>query len=111
MALLCACHCPAVPSSFELEKIYDALVNLLLKMPSYRFVDPQLVDGVVSAALLVLREMLYAHPVPDPGFLECVVPCLIVLVTSWAQPIGGLAAVVLDMVCRECLSPGWCFRR
>jgi hypothetical protein len=58
-----------------------------------------------------LRECLQAHPVPDPGFLACLVPALGAVVATWAEPVGSIAAGVLDMVCRECLSPGWCFRR
>ncbi len=61
------------PSSFELERIYDTILNLLLKMPAYRFVYPALVDGVVLSLLHVLREALAAHPVPDPGLLACLV--------------------------------------
>jgi hypothetical protein len=39
------------------------------------------------------------------------VPALSAVVTSWPEPVGRIAAGVLDMVSRETLSPGWCFRR
>ncbi len=38
---------------YELERIYDTIVNMLLKLPAYRFVYPAMVEGVVTSLLHV----------------------------------------------------------
>jgi hypothetical protein len=101
----------AVRFRFELERVYDTLVNLLLKLPPYKLAHPVLTWSVLSCSLLLLRIVLCCRPVPDPGFLECMMPILSVIAVSWPTPMCDEAARVLDMITREVLSPGWNFRR
>ena len=96
---------------YDLECLYDSLLNLLLKLPIHKAAQPLLAMTSLSSCLFLFRELLCLHPVPDPGFILCTIPTLSVIMNSFPAPLGDLAAHVLDMVTREALSPGWNFRQ
>lgn len=99
-------HC----GRYDLECLYDTVVNLMLKLPAHRAAHPVLVNSALTSLLFVFRELLSCHPVPDPAFLLCTLPVLSSIMNTFPSPLGTTAAAILDGVTREVLSPGWNYR-
>jgi hypothetical protein len=109
-APLCAFHARVSLLRYDLECLYDTVVNLLLKLPAHRAAHPVLVQSALTSLLFVFRELLCCHPVPDPAFVLCTLPVLSSIMNTFPSPIGTTAAALVDAVTREALSPGWNYR-